>query len=216
LLGLETSSYLEQKKRWPVEGRHILAQYDARSIIVYQAYRPSIGRFAVDHGYFGGEFSFQRMSWIKTNFLWMMYRSAWGTKPNQEITLAVRIQRPFFDAVLAQAVPSAFDADLYPDVASWRRDLRASRVRLQWDPDHDLIGARVRRRAIQLGLRGQVLNEYARDAILEIMDISEFVAEQRMHARAGDHTKLVTPTERVYRLPDEGLVARLKLSWFTD
>ncbi|WP_287277994.1 MULTISPECIES: DUF4291 family protein [unclassified Okeania] len=25
------------------------------------------------------------MSWIKTNFLWMMYRSAWGSKTGQEI-----------------------------------------------------------------------------------------------------------------------------------
>lgn len=212
----ETSPYLEQKKRWPVEGRHILAQYDPRSIIVYQAYRPSIGRFAVDHGYFGGEFSFQRMSWIKTNFLWMMYRSGWGTKPNQEVTLAIRIQRRFFDAVLAQAVSSAFDADLYPGVAAWRRDLRASQVRLQWDPDHDPSGARVRRRAIQLGLRGPVLNEYARDAILEIIDISALVAEQRVHAQSGGRAKLVTPTERVYLPADQRLSAQLKLSKASD
>ncbi|WP_216092858.1 DUF4291 family protein [Candidatus Marithrix sp. Canyon 246] len=24
------------------------------------------------------------MTWIKTNFLWMMYRSEWGTKQGQE------------------------------------------------------------------------------------------------------------------------------------
>lgn len=26
------------------------------SIVVYQAYRPAIGHFAAEHGYFGGEF----------------------------------------------------------------------------------------------------------------------------------------------------------------
>ncbi|GET40082.1 hypothetical protein MiSe_48900 [Microseira wollei NIES-4236] len=76
---LVTESYLAQIDRWPKTGRHILAQFDDESIVVYQAYRPAIGHFAASHGYFGGEFSLNRMSWIKPNFLWMMYRSGWGT-----------------------------------------------------------------------------------------------------------------------------------------
>nr|WP_240038802.1 MULTISPECIES: DUF4291 family protein [Okeania] len=39
------------------------------------------------------------MSWIKTNFLWMMYRSAWGSKTGQEIILAVTIKRTAFDGI---------------------------------------------------------------------------------------------------------------------
>src|SRR5437762_1976411 len=89
----------EQQKVWPKEGRHILAQYDDDSIIVYQAYRPSIGRYTIEHGYFGGGFSLSRMSWIKPNFLWMMYRCGWGTKEGQEIVLGLRIRREFFDAI---------------------------------------------------------------------------------------------------------------------
>src|SRR4051794_29690087 len=46
------------------------------------------------------------MSWVKPNFLWMMYRSGWGAKEGQEVTLALRLRRQFFDALLAQAVPS--------------------------------------------------------------------------------------------------------------
>src|SRR5262249_36184334 len=46
--------YSEQVKVWPSEGRHILAQYDDDSIIVYQAYHPAIGRFAAENGLFGG------------------------------------------------------------------------------------------------------------------------------------------------------------------
>ena len=37
--------YSDQAGVWPQEGRHILAQFDDDTIIVYQAYRPSIGRF---------------------------------------------------------------------------------------------------------------------------------------------------------------------------
>lgn len=92
-MSLKVESYEEQLKRWPTSGRHILAQFDENSLVVYQAYSRSIGLFAAHNGYFGGEFKLGRMSWIKPNFLWMMYRSGWVTKPGQEVTLAVRIKR---------------------------------------------------------------------------------------------------------------------------
>ncbi len=68
---LLTEAYLDQQPYWPETGQHILAQYDDTSIVVYQAYRPAIGHFAARNGYFGGDFSLTRMSWIKTNFLWI-------------------------------------------------------------------------------------------------------------------------------------------------
>ena len=103
---LATAPYAEQMKRWPQAGRHVLVQFDDETIIVYQAYRPEIGNFAVEKGYFGGEFKYSRMSWIKPNFLWMMYRSQWGQFEGQEVVLALRIKRKFFDSLLSQAVPS--------------------------------------------------------------------------------------------------------------
>lgn len=75
---IPTASYIEQSRQWPDSGRHILAHYDD-TIIVYQAYRPAIGHFAAEHAFFGGEFKYTRMSWIKPNFLWMMYRSTSGS-----------------------------------------------------------------------------------------------------------------------------------------
>ena len=54
---LSTTPYLQQKANWVKEGRVILANYDADSIVVYQAYRPSIGHFAANNGYFGGDFT---------------------------------------------------------------------------------------------------------------------------------------------------------------
>jgi len=93
---LATAAYADQIERWPQTGQHILAQFDDDTIIVYQAYCPSIGRFAVEKGFFGGDFKFSRMSWIKPNFLWMMYRSQWGQAEGQEVVLAVRLKRRFF------------------------------------------------------------------------------------------------------------------------
>jgi hypothetical protein len=206
---LLVARYAEQEPTWPESGRHILAQYDQDSIIVYQAYKPAIGRFAAQNGYFGGEFSYTRMSWCKPNFLWMMYRSGWATKEGQEITLAVRLKRAFFEEVLAQAVPSSYDAGLFPDKAEWSSAVAASEVRLQWDPDHAPSGMPVQRRAIQLGLRGEMLQEYGRAATLHIEDISDFVAEQRANIRSQE---LLTPVERVYKPADAAVAARLRLS----
>lgn len=59
---LITEPYLTQVSNWPKNGRHISAQYDDHSIVVYQPYRPAIGDFAATYGYFSDEFSFDRMS----------------------------------------------------------------------------------------------------------------------------------------------------------
>jgi hypothetical protein len=192
-------NYLAQQARWPQGGRHILAQYDAQSVIVYQAYRPAIGNFAAEHGYFGGEFSLNRMSWIKPNFLWMMYRSDWARSPGQEVVLAIRLERSFFDELLKQMVPSSFNEAQYNSHDEWKRAVEFSEVRLQWDPDHDPEGNKCERRAIQLGLRGRVLQTYSCDAILEIIDMTDFIAQQRGHA-IEPYTELSTPQEFVYPL----------------
>ena len=198
-MDLITEPYETQNARWPRSGRVILAQFDPNSIVVYQAYRPAIGRFAAAHGFFGGEFKLDRMSWIKPNFLWMMYRSGWGTKPGQEVILAIRIQRPAFDDILASAVHSSFNPKVYSTEADWKQQVANSDVRLQWDPDHDPVGKPIERRAIQLGLRGKALAQYAREWIVSIEDISEFVAEQRGKIASN---ALVTPREDVYPVCD--------------
>jgi hypothetical protein len=206
---LATEPYLTQRRRWPPAGRHLLAQFDEESVVVYQAYRPEIGRFASERGYFGGGFSLGRMSWIKPNFLWMMFRSGWGTRPDQEVTLAVWLRRSAFDAILAQAVHSAFVPEVYATEMAWKRALADSAVRLQWDPDHDPTGAPMERRAIQLGLRGDVLARYAREWVVRIEDISDFVGEQRPNARPAGYSHLLIPREEVYPVVEATVAARL-------
>ena len=205
---LITEPFIGQKARWPALGRHILAQFDTDSVVDYQAYRPEIGHFAGRHGYFGGAFSLGRMSWIKPNFLWMMYRSGWGTKQGQEVTLAVRLRRDAFDEILGQAVHSSFVPEVYGTEDAWKWAVAGSDVRLQWDPDHGPSGNPAERRAIQLGLRGDVLARYAREWLLGVEDVSDFVAEQRANADAP-YERLVTPSEDVYPVPDAKVASRL-------
>ncbi len=211
-MDLLTEPYLSQVARWPKTGRHILAQFDDESVVVYQAYNAAIGRFAAAHGYFGGEFSLNRMSWIKPNFLWMMYRCGWGTKENQDVILAVWLHRAAFDVILTQAVHATFVPEVYGTYEAWTRAVRESSVRLQWDPDHDPAGARVERRALQLGLRGEALARYAREWIVHIEDLSDFVRQQHRYVQARESDRLVTPREAVYPVADSELARRLLLS----
>jgi hypothetical protein len=213
-MNLRTQPYLEQLQRWPKTGKHILAQFDADTVVVYQAYRPAIGKFAAQHQRFGGEFSFSRMSWIKPNFLWMMYRSGWGTKEGQEVTLAVRLRRTGFEEILRLAVHSCYLPEVYGSPERWRTRLAESPVRLQWDPDHDPQDGKQERRAIQLGLAGDVLRSYSQDWIVSIEDISGFVAEQRGHAQASGFAKLGTPAEEVYPVNTPEVAARVGINQY--
>jgi hypothetical protein len=92
--------------------------------------------------------------------------------------------------------------DVYGSPENWKARLAESAVRLQWDPDHDPAGGKHERRAIQLGLDGDVLCKYAQNWIVRIEDISGFVAEQRAHAVSDGFSKLVTPREEIYPVND--------------
>jgi len=194
---MKTQNYLEQVRSWPNTGRHILAQFDETSIYVYQAYRPSIAEYAVANQRFGGEFSYSRMSWIKPNFLWMMYRAGWATKEGQERILAIRLRRIFFDELLRSSVRSSRDPERFDSEESWRLAVAESDVRLQWDPDHDPSGRALERRAVQIGIRGEMLRRYGEREVLSITDITDFVATQRRHVE-DDVSLLEVPSESVY------------------
>lgn len=207
--------YRDQLTNWPKTGRHILAQFDDETIYVYQAFCPSIAEFAVNNQYFGGGFGFRRMTWIKTNFLWMMYRSGWATKLNQERILAIRLKRNFFEDLARLAVPSLPDLKRYGTIGNWEAEVKASDVRLQWDPDRHPSGNRLERRAIQIGIRGSILKTYAREALASIDDITSLVSEQRL--RLGNGCKgLLTPRERIFRPVDPGVALSIGIDKLPD
>eukprot|EP00184_Porphyridium_aerugineum_P001469 CAMPEP_0184706090 /NCGR_PEP_ID=MMETSP0313-20130426/36533_1 /TAXON_ID=2792 /ORGANISM="Porphyridium aerugineum, Strain SAG 1380-2" /LENGTH=198 /DNA_ID=CAMNT_0027167625 /DNA_START=46 /DNA_END=642 /DNA_ORIENTATION=+ len=192
---IKTQPYLEAIAQWPKEGQVILAQYDETGIWVYQAFNPTIGSYAVQHQKFLGcdVYSQERMTWIKTNFLWMQYRSGWCTKKDQERCVAIKLKRGFFDHLVRDGVES------HEGIANPSR-IQNSNVRIQWDPDHDPLGNKCVRRAVQIGLRKEELLEMASGKAVEmIVDMTPFVEEQRRFAL--DKTlwdQLQVPTENVY------------------
>lgn len=208
---MKLKNYKEQLNDWPKEGHHIMAQYDEDKIIVYQSYRPAIGNFAVENQFFGGPFKYTRMTWIKPNFLWMMYRNGWGTKEGQEVVLAIHLKREAFERYLSQAVYSSFQGELYESYEDWQKDVQSSSIRLQWDPDHNPYGSKLERRAIQIGIRNQEIIKYAKEDIIKIEDISEYVNQQYQHVLNKELDKLELPEEKPYLTESEELNKYLRI-----
>ncbi|MDJ1481725.1 DUF4291 domain-containing protein [Cytophagaceae bacterium YF14B1] len=207
---LKLNLYTEIEKTLPTTSRYILGQYNQDSIIVYQAFNEAIAARAVRNQKLGGGgFKFDRMSWIKTGFLWMMYRSGWASKPKQERVLAIHVKRDGFDNLLKAAVHSSYVEPIYQTHENWQQQVTNSEVRLQWDPDHDPYGNKLERRAIQLGLRGDALSRYASEWTIGIEDITDFVKQQHEHVLAHALDKLLIPVEDIYPVTDSAVFSKL-------
>jgi len=210
---LQTIKYNDYKTQIPQSGKHILAQQTDDQILVYQAFNHRIANYAVANQCFGGEhYSYNRMSWIKPNFLWMMYRCGWADKEAQKHVLGIWIDKSDFERILSEAVFSSYRADLYETAEMWKADLAAKEVRLQWDPDHDIYGEKQERKAIQLGLKGQILKDFGTQMVRKIIDITDFVKEQKKKIDKNEIDELYVPQEYVYVPEDDELNRRIRVS----
>lgn len=155
----------------------IRAVYDETTIRVYQAYSDAIASSALEHGTFvSPPFKLERMTWIKPSFLWMMYRAGWGFKePGQRRILAIDINREGFDWALAHSCLSHATPDI--DKSEWARLKNDSPVRIQWDPERDLLLQPLPHRAIQIGLGREAISLYVKDWISRITDVTPLAHE---------------------------------------
>ncbi|MFD6635361.1 DUF4291 domain-containing protein [Micromonospora chalcea] len=190
--------------------RHqIRAAFTADAVTVYQAYPPEIADAALRAGRFVPPFKRERMTWIKPSFRWMMYRCGWALKPGQERVLAVDISRAGFEWALRHACLSSYDPRLHPDREAWRRGLRVSPVRVQWDPERSLWLAPLPYRSLQVGLSGEAVHRYVDQWVLGLTDVTGLA--RSVHGRLTDGDEVgaaaLLPVERPYPLPDE--VARI-------
>ena len=191
------------------EERNIYAVFDDKTIRVYQAYNNEIADEALKLGKFGSKFSLNRMTWIKPSFLWMMYRSGWATKQGQERILAIDLKREGFDEIVRNSVFSSFNSvfSSFREVSDlskeeWKEKLENSEVRCQWDPDRDIYGNPIGRRAIQLGIKGETVRKYINDWIVNITDITDKVIKMRNSIQNGTFSESMLPQEKKYILND--------------
>jgi hypothetical protein len=180
------------------EIRKVFAVFNKTTIRVYQAYNDRIADEALRLGRFGSGFKMDRMTWIKPSFLWMMYRSGWATKEGQERILAIDIKRTGFDIILANVVFSSFDEKIYRSYEGWKLKLHNSVVRCQWDPDRDIYGNSLNRRAIQLGLKGNMVHKYVYEWVERINDITDYVTQLKNAIKTNTLEESMLPSECEY------------------
>lgn len=178
--------------------KQIRGFYTDTTIRVYQAYNKHIANEAVQNGTFGKSFNLDRMTWIKPSFLWMMYRSGWGTKENQENILAIDLQRDAFDFLVKNTVDSKYMCEKYESYDEWKNKVNLSDIRVQWDPERDVFGNPLGYRSIQLGLRGETVKKYVNEWIVNISDITDYVKELNEKKSIGKDISLLLPKEQIY------------------
>ncbi|MFD7081027.1 DUF4291 domain-containing protein [Streptomyces sp. NPDC002181] len=180
--------------------RQIRAAHTDTTVTVYQAYSPALGLPAARDGRFPPAWKRERMTWIKPSFLWMMYRCGWAAKEGQETVLAVEITREGFDHALRDACLSHYEPRTHPDRESWRRALRGSSARVQWDPERDLHLNPLSHRSLQLGLSGPTSRAYADEWTVSIRDVTALAREIHGLVRSGDEAaaRALLPVETPY------------------
>ncbi|MEV2268511.1 DUF4291 domain-containing protein [Nonomuraea africana] len=181
--------------------RQIRAAFTDQAITVYQAYDPAIAAPAVAAQHFVPPFKRERMTWIKPSFLWMMYRCGWATKPGQTRVLAIDITREGFEWALEHSCLSHPDDGR--DHEAWKKRLRESPVRIQWDPERDPHHNPLPYRSIQVGLSGDAVVRYLDQWTLAITDLTDRVHDIRQALRDGRDVTALLPAERPYPLPLE-------------
>ncbi|GAA0480032.1 hypothetical protein Aca07nite_88090 [Actinoplanes capillaceus] len=182
--------------------RQIRADFDADTIVMYQAFGPAIADAALAAGRFVAPFSFTRMTWIKPSLLWLMHRSNWARKPGQERILAVRITRAGWERALSQAVLTAPVPAIHGSAAAWNTAFDAASVHVQWDPERSARGAALNHYSIQVGIGRALIRAYAEQWVVGLTDLTPTVHKIGALVRAGQAAKAqrLLPPERPYPL----------------
>jgi hypothetical protein len=178
----------------------IRADFDRETIVIYQAYSPTIADAALAAQRFVSPFSLHRMTWIKPSFLWLMHRSNWGQKSRQERVLAVRITRAGWEKALSLAVLTSFDPTVFRSPDEWAERFRTAPVHLQWDTERSLRGAALPYYSIQIGLGRQIIGHYVEQWVTRIEDDTPRVRKMYEMIRSGqaEKAKRHLPPEKVY------------------
>lgn len=185
-----------------------LGEWDAEGVYVYQAFCDEIANWALAHQEFGGPFyRTTRMTWIKPSFGWVLYRSGYAHKSGQRRILKIKVPHDVLGEVLSQCKCVDTNKSTRSSSCAASGD---GNGRVQWDPERDMLSAdgkepreMLRRRAIQIGLKGCVLEIYLKGltSIEDVTELGHRVCEaHRARKSAGAMTDLLPelPNERPY------------------
>lgn len=146
------------------------------------------------------------MTWIKPSFLWMMYRSDWTQGTGQERVLAIRMSRAGFEWVLEHSCLSHFEPNIHGTADKWLKTLRSCPVRVQWDPERNILLQKTGIKSIQIGLSEIAVAKYISEWIIKIQDITTQCKKIQHHTIRCDleFASSILPEEMDYPLPARG------------
>jgi len=179
--------------------QEIRASYDEEGVWFYQAFNHPIADWAIENQTLGGpKFHPIRMTWVKPSFAWVLCRSGYATKHNQERILKIKIGH---DAV-AQLL----------SCCACEHGGGGAKGRAQWDPERDIMSPDARRheprkmqrtRSIQIGLSKELSELYVK-SILCIEDVTELAHRvSKAHELLTRDSKSSVMQELVSDLPME-------------
>lgn len=178
--------------------KEIRAYYTNDFIRVYQAYNNAIAESAIrNNNFISPPFKSERTTWIKPSFLWMMYRSGWATKENQERILAIDISHQGFRWALGNSCLSHFEEAAYESKRDWLEHKNKMPVIIQWDPERDLFLRKLNYRTIQIGLKPPAVKRYTSEWIIKISDVTP-LAQKIKHLIENQNKK-----DAMQLLPEE-------------
>lgn len=182
--------------------KEVRAYYTKDFIRVYQAYGDDIVQDIEKKGTFSQpSFLFSRMTWIKPSFCWMMYRSGWGYKDaKQNNILAIDMTHEGFSWCLKHAVLSKKHSDL--SIEEFIKLKENNPVVIQWDPERDIQLNKLDYRSIQIGIKGEAVEKYVNEWIVNITNITEKCQHIKdlIDDKEIEKAKLLLPEERIYLL----------------
>merc|ERR1712014_481378 len=118
-----------------------------------------------------------RTTWIKPSFGWVLYRSGYGQKSNQNRILKIKLPHHELGEILSRC--QCIDTNKATRKSNGEKDQHVSNGRVQWDPARDMRSAdgkepskMSRLRAIQIGLAGR-LSEFYVSSTISIQDVTK-------------------------------------------
>jgi len=183
-----------------ISNNQIRAYYTDETIRIYQAYSDMIADSALENGTFvSPPFKTDRMTWIKPSFLWMMYRSGWAQKDaNQKRILAIDIKIEGLKWALMNSCLSHKPKHL--DNEEWKINKIKYPVRIQWDPERDILLQSLPYRTIQIGLSDKAVLKYINEWIVTINDITNdaLMIKNLIDKDDIENAKKMIPVEKIF------------------
>lgn len=178
--------------------RQIFANYNDDCIRLYQIFSKEISSSLMATFKFGKAFNYNRVTWVKPSFLWTMQRSKFLSTKGEASVLAINIKRDCFERLLENShIANPVLGAYFNSEKEFSKESREQPNTVQWDPDKNIIGKRLNRRALQLGLHPKS-HQIFEENIVAVADVTPLVKKIQGKLQDKKDCEYLLPLEFPY------------------